>query len=211
MIRSLGSRRTFGVLVVAAALAACDTPPEPTPTWALEFVPTPPPAVPGPPPPDPVSGALTGAYALTVTVGAACDALPDAERTREYAASVAPGPRGFYVVTLSEARFLSGTACTTNVRGLGCHQFTASESGDTVRFHLEDLAGARGSHIVEQAASGAWIEIIGEAAGTANRAVIEASGTGRVTYCRDAAGFTFACRDFSSCGDSELRMTLARR
>ena len=209
MARFTGSRATL--LAVAALSAACETPSYPTPSWALGVVPTPAPAVPGPPIPDPVSGAYVGAYALTVTLGATCEAVPETERTRAYAAAVTLGPRGLYIVTLSEARFLSGAACTANVRGLGCHQFTASESGDVVRFHLEDLAGARGSHIVEQAASGAWIEIIGEAAGTANRAVIEASGTGRVTYCRDASGFTFACRDYSSCGSSELRMTLTRR
>ena len=209
MARYTGSLATL--LVVAALAAACETPSYPTPSWALGVVPTPAPAVPGPPIPDPVSGAHVGSYALTVTLAATCEAVPEAERTRAYAAAVTLGPRGLYIVTLSEARFLTGTACTANVRGLGCHQFTASESGDMVRFHLEDLTGARGSHIVEQAASGGWIEIVGEAAGRAGGGVIEASGTAQVAYCRDASGFAFACRDYSLCGSSDLRMTLTRR
>jgi hypothetical protein len=209
MTRFKGSLAILAAVVTA--FVACTRPTEPTPTWALGVVPTPPPAIPGPTPPPPVSGALVGAYALTLTVGAACDAVPAPERTRAYGASVALGPRGLYVVTLSDARFLSGTSCTTNVRGLGCHQFTASEAGDTVRFHLEDLAGAHGSHILEQSASGAWIEITGEAAGIAGRPVIEAAGTGQVTYCGDTSAFPFPCRALSSCGNAELRMTLARR
>ena len=208
MTRSTGSLAT---LVVVTALVACETPTEPTPYWAVAFIPTPPPPVPGPTPPAPVSGALVGAYTLTVTVGATCDALPAAERTRAYAASVATGPRGLYVITLSDARFLSGTPCTTNVRGLGCHQFTASESGDTVRFHLEDLAGGRGAHIVEQSTTGAWIEISGEAAGTAGRPVIEATGTGTVTYCPTNSSSPVSCPDSRGCADSGLRMTLTRR
>ena len=205
MARFSGS---LALLAVVAASIACEPATYPTPTWALGVVPTPAPPVPGPPIPDPVSGALAGAHALTLTVGSACDAVPETERTRTYDAVVTLGPRGFYVVTLSNARFLTGTACTTNVRGLGCHQFTASESGDAVRFHLEDLAGARGSHIVEQAASGSWIEIIGEAAGTANRAVIEASGSAQVSYCPNTS--LSPCPELRSCG-ADLRMTLTRR
>jgi len=208
MMRSTGSLAT---LVAVMALAACTRPSEPTPSWALGVVPTPAPAVPGPTPPPPVSGALVGAYALTVTVGDTCDALPPAERTRAYAASVALGPRGLYVVTLSDARFLSGTTCTNNVRGLGCHQFTLSESGDAVLFHLEELVPGRGAHIVEQDDSGEWIEIIGEAAGTAGRPVIEASGAGSVAYCRDRSALPVPCRDYALCPDSGLRMTLTRR
>ena len=204
------SRGSVALLAVVTFLA-CARGPEPTPSWALGVVPTPAPAVPGPTPPPPVSGALVGAYALTVTVGDTCEALPPAERTRAYAASVALGPRGLYIVTLSGGRFLSGTACTNNVRGLGCHQFTLSEAGDTVLFHLEDLTGAHGSHIVEQSASGPWIEIAGEAAGAAGGAVIEATGTAHAVYCRDTSALPFPCREQFSCRDSELRMTLARR
>ena len=208
MTRTTGSLAAF---VVTTVLAGCAPHDAPTPVWALDAVPTPPPPIPGPTPPDPVSGALAGSYALTLTIGSACDVLPEAERTRTYSATVAPGPRGLYVITLSDARFLSGTICTNTVRGLGCHQFTASESGDTVRFHLEDLVPGRGAHIVEQAASGEWIEITGEAAGTAGGAVIEASGTGRVAYCRDTSALPVPCRNYSECGDFELRMTLTRR
>jgi len=207
MTRFKGSLATLAVVVTA--LVACETPTEPTPSWAVGFIPSPPPAVPGPTPPPPVSGALVGAYALTVT--ATCDALPETERTRAYAASVALGPRGLYVVTLSESRFLSGTSCTANVRGLGCHQFTASESGETVLFHLEDLAGAQGSHIVEQAASGAWITISGEAVGSAARPVIEATGKANVGYCPTPAASPVACPGYRWCADSALRMTLTRR
>jgi hypothetical protein len=200
----------LATLLVVAALAACEPASYPTPDWALGVVPTPAPPVPGPPPPDPVSGALVGAYALTIALGPTCDTVPEAERTRAYAAAAALGPRGLYVFTLADGRFLSGPACTANVRGLGCHQFTASESGDTVRFHLEDLTGARGSHIVEQMGSGEWIEISGEAAGASSRTVIEASGVARVSYCRELSGFAGACRNFSSCA-ADLRMTLTRR
>ncbi len=210
MTRFNGSLATLAVLGMTA-FVACTRPSQPTPSWALDFVPPPPSPVPGPTPPPPVSGALVGTYSLTLTVGETCDVLPAAERTRAYAASVALGPRGLYVVTLSDARFLSGTTCTNNVRGLGCHQFTLSESGEAVLFHLEELAPGRGAHIFEQAASGEWIEIISEAAGTAAGAAIEASGTGRVAYCRDTSALPVPCRDYASCPDSGLRMTLTRR
>ena len=135
-----------------------------------------------------------------------------AERTRAYSASIAPGPRGLYVVTLSDARFLSGIFCTDNVLGLGCHQFTASESGDTVRFHLEDLAGGPGApHRRAGRLRARGSTITGEAVGTAGGAVIEATGTGGVSYCRDAVRIPVRVSRGLRCSDSELRLTLTRR
>ena len=85
--------------------------------------------------------------------------------------------------------FLTGPICTAGSRhfsGIGCGQFFASEDIDTVQFWLENNNDeAHGGHIVEQLASGTWLEIIGYAGGKLDDlSSMEASGTSSVSSCR---------------------------
>ena len=108
-------------------------------------------------------------YTLTLHIGSGCAVVPEAERTRKYTATIDYAGGGRYVVTLSDGTFLTGPICTAGSRhfsGIGCGQFFASEDIDTVQFFLENNNDeAHGGHIVEQLASGTWLEIIGYAGG----------------------------------------------
>ena len=56
--------------------------------------------------------ALIGRFTLTLTASAECTAIPDAARPRRYLASIDATGDGRYVVTLSDATFLTGPICT---------------------------------------------------------------------------------------------------
>ena len=137
----------FGTLV----LAACDgrSMPAPTPVG---------PPTPGPPGTNQNSDSITGLYTLTISIGSECAVVPEAARTRRYTAAIDQAGGGRYVVTLSDATFLTGPICTSGSRhfsGIGCHQFFASEDIDTVSFFLENNNDeAHGGHIVERLSFG---------------------------------------------------------
>jgi hypothetical protein len=88
----------------------------------------------------------------------------------------------------------------------------ASEDIDTVQFFLENNNDeAHGGHIVEQLASGTWLEIIGYAGGKLDDlSSMEASGTSSVSYCRTPSSYPFPC-NLVSCGSTDLRLTLTRK
>jgi hypothetical protein len=72
---------------------------------------------------------------------------------------------------------------------------------------------AHGGHIVEQLASGAWLEITGEASGPVDSyppTAVDASGNSQVWYCPTPSGYPFPCSRFEGCS-SGLRLTLIRR
>lgn len=197
----------YGIVLGIVALVACDGHPQaPTP-----FVP--PQAT--PPPTNPSRNPLVGLYTLTLNIGSGCAVLPEAERTRKYTATIDYGGEGRYVVTLSDATFLTGPICTAgseHFSGIGCQQFFASEDIDTVQFFLENNNDeAHGGHIVEQLSSGTWLEIIGRAGGKLDLSSTEASGTSSVWYCRTPSSYPFPCSSVVSCGSTDMRLTLTRK
>jgi hypothetical protein len=156
---------------------------------------------------------------MTLSLGSTCAAVPQTERIRKYSASIAYLEGGRHVVTLSDATFLRGPICTSGsgrFAGIGCHQFFASEDIDNASFFLENNNDeAHGGHIVEQLASGAWLEIIGGAGGLFNVpnstiSSIDAFGTSDVWYCPIPSAYPFPCSTFASCPSTDLRLTFTR-
>jgi len=203
----------YGIALGAVVFAACDShpaAPTPLPPQAIP----PPSAPPNPAPPGP-SNSIAGVYTLTLNIGSGCAVVPEAERTRKYTATIDYTRGGRYVVTLSDATFLTGPICTAGSRhlsGIGCHQFFAYEDIDTVRFSLENNNDeAHGGHIVEQLSSGTWLEIMGESAGKLDLSSIDASGTGSAWYCRTPSSYPFPCSSFVGCRSTDMRLTLTRK
>ena len=152
------------LLISGIALASCDgtrlTPTAPSPAEAL-----------------------IGRFLLTLTAGADCAAIPDAAKTRRYLASIDVTGDEKYVVTLSDATFLTGPICTAGsarFAGVGCHQFFASRQDDVVQFDLANNNDeAHGGHIVEQLSLGTWLEIIGSGHRPASRVNDCGNGNGQ--------------------------------
>ena len=206
---------TAAFIVTALAVTGCDGPRQ-TPTTPTTSQPPATPVSPAPPPPpspDPGSDdPLVGRYALTVDLGSGCRNLPEAARVRQYSATINATRDASYVVTLSEARFLTGLICTFTVTGLGCDQFLASRRNDVVEFNLvNNNDDGHGGHIVEQLPTGTWIEIIGDAAGRLSPHTIEAIGTSSVWYCQSSAGYPFPCATYTGCGSRDMRLTFTRK
>ena len=206
----------YGIMLGIVAFAACASNPQ-TPTPLGSSRTTPPPSAqpaPGLRGTDPGNNLLIGLYTLTLHIGSGCAVVPEAERTRKYTATIDYAGGGRYVVTLSDGTFLTGPICTAGSRhfsGIGCHQFFASEDIDTVQFGLENNNDeVHGGHIVEQLASGTWLEIIGYAGGMLDLSLMEASGTSSVSYCRTLSSYPFPC-SFVSCGSADMRLTLTRK
>jgi hypothetical protein len=208
---------SFGLMLGGLLLCACDDAPQaPSPRPAPQAT-TPPTVSPTPPPPAPsprAGSVIAGSYSLTLTIDSSCSAVPEAERTRKYTASIDNASDGRYVVTLGDARFLSGLICTFGsgrFAMMGCNQFSAGEDIDTASFFLENNNDeAHGGHIVEQTSSGSWMEIIGNASGRLGSSTIEASGTGSVWYCPGSSSYPFPCPNYASCA-ADLRLTFARK
>ena len=158
--------------------------------------------------------ALIGRFTLTLTAGAECSAIPEAAKTRRYLASLDATGDGRYVVTLSDATFLTGPICTAGsarFAGVGCHQFFASRQGEVVQFDLANNNDeAHGGHIVEQLSSGTWLEIIGNGTGRLQGSTIAATGMASLWYCPSARSYPFPCFDFVGCS-SDLQLTFTRR
>ena len=157
---------TAAFLLIALTLAGCDsyqqTPTAPNPPQASAA-----PANPPSPTPTPTDDRLVGSYKLPLNVGSGCGAILDAARVRQYTATINATGDAAYVVTVSDATFLTGLIYTATVTRLGCDQFLASRKDDMIEFNLvNNNDDGHGGHIVEQLPSGTWIEIIGTA--TAN-------------------------------------------
>lgn len=205
----------YGIVLGMVALVGCardpqaPTPIAPPPTTLAAPV-APPPT---PPPSSPSGNALGGSYAMTLDIGSGCGVVPEAERIRKYTATIDQGGDGRYVVTLSDARFLTGPICTAgegHFAGVGCHQFFAATDGQSVQFFLAENNEWHGAQIVEQLSAGTWMEIVGTASGRFHPTSIEASGTGRVWYCPTSSSYPFPCSNFLGC-DSAMRLTLTRK
>lgn len=203
--------RLLRILALVLAVAGCgDAQPPTTPTRG-PGVSGPATPVPPQPAPEPTPGeSIAGLYALDLSLGGNCAGLPDVARQRTYGATIAPAG-AHYVVTLSDASFLSGLICTFAPSKLGCDQFLASRVGDQVRFDLiNENDDGHGGHIVEFIAPTTWIEVIGTATGEMKDGSITAAGTASVWYCRDRAGYPFPCGSFGGC-QSDLLMKFTRK
>jgi hypothetical protein len=203
----------LSVLLLLSAIAACDS------TSPLPTVPSPPPAAagtsaPSEPSPDPnlPPDPLVGRYVLELALGPDCGSVPDAAKHRTYAARIDSRGGTSYVVTLSEATFLSGSICTAAPSGFDCNQFPASRAGELLRFDLiNENDEGHGGHIVERVPAGTWIEVIGSAAGPVQGGTITATGSASAWYCPTPAGYPFPCQSFVSCKSDDFRLTFTRR
>ena len=208
-------RLGLGVALLLS-VAACDgtsapspISPSPSPAAVVPPVANPPANPPGSGTQDPIAGQ----YTLTVTVGPGCDVLPEIVRNRTYAASIDPAGDTAYVVTLSEASFLSGGICTAAPSRLDCNQFVASRAGDVLRFDLiNQNDDGHGGHIVEHIPPGTWWSLIGSATGRIQDGSITATGSGGdVWYCPTVMAYPFPCRSSVSCRPADFRLTFTRR
>ena len=199
-----------GIVLGTVTFAACDSHPQaPTSLGPSQATP------PTPGPPNPGNNPLIGLYTLTLDIGSGCAVVPEAERTRKYTATIDHADRGRYVVTLHDGTFLTGPICTAGSRhfsGIGCHQFFASEDIDIVQFYLENNNDeAHGGHIVEQLASGTWLEITGFAEGKLDLSSMEASGPSSVRSCWTPSSDPFSCASVVSCRSTDMRLTFTRK
>jgi hypothetical protein len=197
MSRQIG----LGGIALLVAVTGCEsshpppTAPNPPPTMMGSPIPT-------PPEPSAPTDSIVGRYKLDLTVGSECGAVPDAARSRTYTATIDSTGGTNYVVTLSDASFLSGPICTAAPSRLGCHQFQASRAGDLLRFDLiNENDDGHGGHIVEQIPPGTWIELTGSGTGRmqGQDGTITASGSASVWYCPTVSGYPFPCRSHVGC------------
>ena len=203
------------LVALAACHGASPAPTQPSQPTLSQGGSAPPPVV----VPIPSNSPLDGAFTLTLQIGSSCTALPDAERTRVYDASIGLVPNRLdlsHVVTLSGPRFLTGSICTVasgRYAGIGCNQFLASEDGEWVGLYLENNNDeAHGAHIVEQTSSGGWLEITGHADGDFNSLPsIDAVGTADVWFCPVSSDYPYPCSQYRSCPSADLRVTLKRK
>jgi hypothetical protein len=161
------------------------------------------------------ANSIAGQYALTLDVGSGCSVVPEEQRVRYYDAAIDSVGDGSYVVTLAGDKFLNGSICTAGQAsspGVGCNQFFASQDSTGVRFTLDNHNDdTHGGHIVERFSSGAWAEIVGEAAGSPESASISASGTGKVWYCSTSGGYPFPCSNPKSCATNNMQLKFTRK
>ena len=207
-------RRVLLDIALLFAVTACEShlPPGTAPSPKPIEVASPTPNPPEPSPPLPSTDPIVGRYTLDLTLGPACESLPEAARTRRYAASIDPAGGTGFVVTLTEASFLGGLICTFAPSGLGCNQFLASRREDVIRFDLiNENDDGHGGHIVEQIPPGTWMEVIGSATGRLQDGAITATGSASVWYCPTNAGYPFPCSSYVGCGSDDLRLTFTRR
>ena len=157
-------------------------------------------------PPGTSTDSLVGRYTLTLTHG--CTEVPEAARTRTYTASIEPAASGF-VVTLSDAQFLQGGACTMAESRLGCHQFLASKQDDRVRFDLTNADEWHGGYITEHIPWDTWLQVYGSAVGRLDGGAITASGSGGVWYC--PTSILHGCNSARYCEVTDLRLTFTSK
>jgi hypothetical protein len=208
MSRQIG----LGGIALLVAVTACDSthPPPTAPSPPATMMGSP---IPTPPEPNSPTDSLVGRYTLDLTVGPECGSVPEAARNRTYTATIVSAGGANYVVTLSEASFLSGLICTAPSR-LGCNQFQASRAGDLLRFDLiNENDDGHGGHIVEQVPPGTWIEVIGSGTGRMQEqdGMITTTGSATVWYCPTVSGYPFPCVSPVGCESGALRLTFTRR
>jgi hypothetical protein len=169
---------------------------------------------------------VVGPYALTVTVGATCTALPDNVRARTYTATIESLGADTYIVTLSGAKFLADEQigpATFRIHcgaadGLDCNQFAVAREGDHLRFRLisnyerlaYEFAGHGGSIVELIPPDDHQLGIEGTGAGRLDGTTIQASIDGRVWYCPGT--FSNFSEECTACENAaNVAMTFTRR
>jgi hypothetical protein len=207
--------REHVMLLVLAGAAGCGTPPTvPTPVPPTSTAATQPPAPPAPPTPTPSGDPLEGRYALELSIdklSPECDRVPDTVRHLTYSAAIESTGEANYTITLSGGAFLTGSICDFVPSHLGCNQFSATRSGDGLRFDLiNDNDDGHGGHLVAQVAQGTWFELIGSTNGVMSNGTITSQGSGSLWYCAASLGYPFPCPSYVGCAIGDLRMNFAR-
>ena len=205
------------LVLLANATTGCGTQPSapsPAPTPAPTATPANPP--PAPPPANPNGGQLEGTYALELSIdnlSGECKGVPDTVKHLAYSAAIQSTGEATYTVTLSGGTFLSGAICDFVPSHLGCNQFSATGSGDGVRFDLvNDNDDGHGGHIVAQLPQAGWFELIGSTSGVMSNGTISSNGNGSLWYCATAGlGYPFPCPSYSGCKVGDLRMNFVRQ
>jgi hypothetical protein len=201
----------LSVVSLVLAMAGCDTSAGRQSSITAPSTPT----QPTPPQPPSDTDPLTGAYALSLTMdelGSECDQVPDVVRHRTYSATINSTGGDNYVVSLSGSVFLSGLICTLAPAHLGCDQFPASRTGDTLYFNLiNENDEGHGGHIVEQVPQAGWIEVIGRLTAASDGRKITGKGSGSLWYCSSSGGYPFPCRSYVGCAVNDMRMAFAPR
>ena len=203
------SRRIGWGIAILSVITACgsDRPPTAPSRPLTALTPTQP-----NPPPEPSTDPIVGRYRLDLAVGGDCVAVPEAARNRTYTADITSRGGPNFVVTLSDASFLSGPICSFAPSGLDCNQFLMSRRDDRLQFDLiNENDDGHGGHIVEAVPSAGWIEVIGSASGDMTGGTIAATGSASVWYCPSRAGYPFPCADYTGCKSENLRLTFVRR
>jgi hypothetical protein len=192
-----------GMLAIAAALlSACESSPQVTR-------------------PTPSTDPVVGLYTLTVRADSDCAVIPEVARHRNYTARFDSTGANRYVVTVSDATFLTNVQLSERsfqancilLGNLGCNQFTASYDGDVVRIHMiadHPDGFDNGGQITEQIAPGIWLVVWGSGPGRLSGSRIEASLEGGLRYWPESAS-AFSPVGSVSCNTSNLRLTFARK
>ena len=213
---SEGSRLGL-IILLAAAVAACDgrsSPTTPTryPPQRSTPMPPPPPAPTGravrvPTPPVPAASQtnpLVGRYDLQVTI-ADCPTLPSEVTQRIYTATF-KDLAGNVGVTLSEASFLEEAACQhpdlpSREAAVCNHMLGGHEDFDEGSYWFVFRA-VSGTPIVERLSSGAWVELDGGIYGRFADGSLVTTGSVTVSYWSgDPVGSSYV-----SCRSEDARM-----
>jgi hypothetical protein len=170
---------------------------------------------------------IVAAYTLTLSADSECAQIPEAARNRTYSAKIdSTGPQK-YLVTLSDATFVTDvqlsersfrTPCGGPVYGpgLGCNQFLAMQEGDQIEFQLvpnsqrldHEFAGMGGT-IGELIASDTLLEVHGTGRGRVDAQAIQATLDGFLWYCSPLRA-DGSCSLGIRC-DTNVRLTFTRK
>jgi hypothetical protein len=151
---------------------------------------------------------MVGQYTLTLGVGSECAVIPAGARNRSYTATIDSSIAGSYVVTLSDAFFLTGEICGS---GRVCNRFAATREGGVVRVqvHSDDPNDESDTgEIWEMIPPGTWLQVQGGGAGRLEGSSIVASLEGSLWYC---PGPSIPCPSFVACRSNAIGMTFMRK
>jgi hypothetical protein len=154
---------------------------------------------------------IAGDYTLTLVADGACNGLPDEDRSRTYAATIAPAPSTFsppdtlFTLTVSGAAFLTHYGA-----------FSVAVAGDVVAFWI----GSEGPSLVEERGSNSYLAFDGraEAAVGSELSAVSTPFEGIISYCalKSPMGTAYTCNPTASLAHAECesaghRLVLTRR
>ena len=197
-------RRVLPLALIAVGLGACESQPmSPTPT-----------------------DSIVGRYALSLTAGSECASIPARARNRTYSAKIERYASEGYLVTLSDATFVTDvqlsersfrTPCGALSSVLGCNQFLLSRDGPEIEFQLipnsqrfDNEFGGAGGTIVEQTAPDTVLMIHGTGRGRLEGGTIEATLQGGLWSCSPVRGDGY-CAASVTCDTNNLRLVFTRK